>query len=166
MSDNDAAGEDTGWLKELRKKAKEYDEMVERQAQLEAELAATKRSEVFRSVGIDPSNPKHSYFVRGYDGDLSPEAIMAEAERAGVLDGGRAASSGHEEINDAIGTGDPAPLGNAAEQAFRELEQLITQAKNPIEYQAAFDLMRSKYPPGSDAALQGFQIAGPQLLGD
>lgn len=65
-------------LRNLRKKAKDYDELA-------AKVALYERNETFRAAGIDPNDPKAKYFVKGYDGELSAEAIKAEAEAAGLL---------------------------------------------------------------------------------
>ena len=42
------------------------------------------RKEVFRDAGLDPSNKMTEYFMKGYEGELSVEAIQAEASSAGL----------------------------------------------------------------------------------
>lgn len=55
------------------------------QAKVEAAEAATLRRELaFRRAGVDPDDPKAKYFVKGYDGELTAEAIKAEADAAGI----------------------------------------------------------------------------------
>ncbi len=49
-------------------------------AQQEAELAAARRDLAFARVGVDDSTPLGKMFVRGYDGDITTEAIRAAAE--------------------------------------------------------------------------------------
>jgi hypothetical protein len=66
-------------IRQLRKKAKKADA-------LEAELTTLKREKEFTRAGLDPDNAQHRYFMRGYDGDLSAEAIKAEAQSAGFLE--------------------------------------------------------------------------------
>jgi hypothetical protein len=39
----------------------------------------------FAKAGIDPASPQAKYFVKGYDGDLTPEAIRAAAEEAQLI---------------------------------------------------------------------------------
>lgn len=51
----------------------------------EKELAAMKRQIAFRDAGIDPNDPRMSYFVKGYDGEADAAAIKAEAVKAGFL---------------------------------------------------------------------------------
>jgi hypothetical protein len=66
------------WRRELEAKARRADE-------LEKKLAAMERKEAFRDVGLDLSKPGVGYFVKGYDGELTAEAIKAAAIEAGFL---------------------------------------------------------------------------------
>lgn len=66
----------------LRKYAKDQ-EAKAREA--EAALAAAQRELAFAKAGLPLNDPKMTYFVKGYDGDLNPEAIKAAAEAAGFL---------------------------------------------------------------------------------
>ena len=65
------------WRRELEAKAKRADE-------LEAQVQQMQRKEVFRDAGLDPSNRMTEYFMKGYEGELSVEAIQAEASSAGL----------------------------------------------------------------------------------
>lgn len=65
-------------LRELRKKAKQADDLLKKVAQFERENA-------FRDAGINPSDAKAKYFVKAYDGELTSDAIKAEATAAGIL---------------------------------------------------------------------------------
>ena len=65
------------WRRELEAKAKRADE-------LEAQIQQMQRKEVFRDAGLDPSNKMTEYFMKGYEGELSVEAIQAEASSAGL----------------------------------------------------------------------------------
>lgn len=51
----------------------------------EKELADMKKQVAFTKAGIDPDDPKARYFVKGYDGDMTAEAIRAEAVKAGFI---------------------------------------------------------------------------------
>lgn len=81
-SGNDPNGQGQGPsnsdLRALRKKAKDYDDLAKKVAQYERENA-------FRDAGINPSDTKAKYFVKAYEGELTPEAIKAEAQAAGIL---------------------------------------------------------------------------------
>ena len=61
--------------------------------QAEQEAAQAKRELAFYKAGISPDDKAASYFIKGYEGDLSVEAIRAAAEDAGFL---RAATGGDE----------------------------------------------------------------------
>ena len=65
------------WRRELEAKAKRADEH-------QAQIQQMQRKEVFRDAGLDPSNKMTEYFMKGYDGELSIEAIQAEANDAGL----------------------------------------------------------------------------------
>ena len=65
------------WRRELEARAARADE-------LEAQVQQMQRKEVFRDAGLAPSNKMTEYFMKGYEGDLSVEAIKAEAQSAGL----------------------------------------------------------------------------------
>ena len=69
--------ESKNWRRELEAKAKRADE-------LEAQVQQMQRKEVFRDAGLDPSNKMTEYFMKGYEGELSVDAIQAEATSAGL----------------------------------------------------------------------------------
>lgn len=52
---------------------------------LEQELAEARRELAFTKAGIDPDDPKMRYFVKGYEGDLTAEAVRQAALEAGFL---------------------------------------------------------------------------------
>jgi hypothetical protein len=52
---------------------------------LEQELAETKRELAFAKAGLPMNDPKINYFVKGYDGEMSAEAIRQAALEAGFL---------------------------------------------------------------------------------
>lgn len=80
---------------------------------LEQELLAAKRELAFAKAGINPEDPKMRYFVKGYDGELSAEAVRQAALEAGFL----ASQSG------------PDP---AAQQAAQAQERVITASAGAV----------------------------------
>lgn len=52
---------------------------------LEQELADARRELAFTKAGINPDDPKMRYFVKGYDGDMTAEAVRQAALEAGFL---------------------------------------------------------------------------------
>jgi hypothetical protein len=65
-------------MKQLEKEARELRKQV-------AEFQTTQREMAFVKAGIDPASPQAKYFVKGYDGDLTPEAIRQAAEEAQLI---------------------------------------------------------------------------------
>lgn len=65
-------------LRALRKKARMADDLSPKQAQYERELG-------FLKAGINTEDPKMKYFLKGYEGDLSAEAIKQAAIEAGLV---------------------------------------------------------------------------------
>ena len=46
---------------------------------------AARRELNFVKAGVDPNDPKYKYFVKGYDGEFTAEAIRAAAEEANLI---------------------------------------------------------------------------------
>lgn len=74
-------------------------EAANRSRSLEAEVAALKRENAFRRAGLDPDDKRVSYFVKGYDGDLERDAIVAEAKAAGFLTEPSSSPQAQEELS-------------------------------------------------------------------
>jgi len=65
-------------LRQLREKARTADEATSKLAELE-------RKVMFSEAGIDLSNKNAQYFAKAYEGDMTVEAIKAEAEEIGLF---------------------------------------------------------------------------------
>ena len=65
------------WRRELEARAARADE-------LEAQIQQMQRKDVFRDAGLVPSNRMTEYFMKGYEGELTVEAIQAEAASTGL----------------------------------------------------------------------------------
>lgn len=74
-TDGDDEGDD---FKNLRAKAKKADTLTSENATLKRELA-------FAKAGIPMEDPRIEYFVRGYNGELEPDAIRQAAVTAGFI---------------------------------------------------------------------------------
>lgn len=124
--------EESAVIKELREKAN-------RTQAAEAETSALKREMAFDRAGVPTEGPA-SYFRKAYDGDVTPEAIRAEAEAAGLLSPAAPEVPAHEAqeaaaISSAMAGGTPpAPtdlnekLREAGKNGYgdiRELDQAI-----------------------------------------
>lgn len=66
------------WRRDLEGRAKAGDEAV-------AELAQLRRELSFRDAGIDPNSKQGQYFIRGYDGEMTVDAIRNEASELGLV---------------------------------------------------------------------------------
>ena len=93
MTDNDSTDySDSGsassseskpnWRRELETRLKEAEA---RASEAENRISGYERRDTFRSAGLDPDDARVKYFVKGYDGELDPAAIRAEAEAAGFI---------------------------------------------------------------------------------
>jgi len=65
-------------MKELEKEAAELRKQI-------ADAEAAKRELAFVKAGIDPNSPMSKYFMKGYDGELSPDAIRQAAVEAQLI---------------------------------------------------------------------------------
>lgn len=77
-SNADSPEGDAGDIKSLRRAANS-------KKKLEQELAEARRELAFAKAGIDPSDPKMKYFVKGYEGEMTASAVRAAATEAGFL---------------------------------------------------------------------------------
>src|SRR5262249_7677616 len=60
-------------------------EAAERGKAHSAENVTLKRENAFLKAGINTEDPKLAYFYKGYDGELTTEAILAAATSAGFI---------------------------------------------------------------------------------
>jgi hypothetical protein len=122
------------WRRDLEARASEGDEAKK-------ELQQLKRKEVFRDAGLDTSNKMTEYFMKGYEGDLSVEAIQAEANDAGLSNMTTDASSTNlAQDTDALAerriqhaADDAGPVTNPA------LDELIRQTTNADELRTLWE---------------------------
>ena len=68
---------------------------------LESELAQMKRELAFAKAGINPDDPRMKYFVKGYDGELTAEAVRQAAVEAGFIQSQTAQAA--QQANAALG---------------------------------------------------------------
>ena len=112
------------WRRELEDRAKAGDEAVAQLAQLQRELS-------FRDAGVDPNTKQGQYFMRGYDGEMTADAIRAEAAELGLT--GQPVQTQEPQIDYgaeqriAMAADDAGPVTNP------ELDTLIRQTKNADE---------------------------------
>ena len=61
-----------------------YEQAARERAEAQAELAKLKSRELFRDAGFDLNSRQHQAFLRGYDGDLTAEAVTQYADELGL----------------------------------------------------------------------------------
>ena len=69
----------------VRARMKQLEKETEALRKQVAEAEAAKRELAFVKAGINPTDPMAKYFVKGYDGNLDPEAIRQAAVEARLI---------------------------------------------------------------------------------
>ena len=69
----------------LRSRIKELESEIKSMRQQAAEAEQAKRELAFVKAGIDPADSAAKYFVKGYDGELTADAIKQAAVEARLL---------------------------------------------------------------------------------
>jgi len=130
MEDSVSQESKPNWRRELEDRAKAGDEAVARVAQLERELS-------FRDAGVDPRSKQGQYFIKGYDGDMTVEAIQAEAAELGLISGG--VSSPEPQIDYGAEQRIAAAADDAGPVTSPELNDLIRRTSNEEELRALME---------------------------
>ena len=65
-------------LRKLEKEVREKNDLLSKYAEMERKMA-------FTEAGINASDPKFKYFIKGYDGEMTPEAISLAAQEAQLI---------------------------------------------------------------------------------
>jgi len=113
LEQNNEQSGDTALLRDLRKQAKDG-----KQAKREAELAkqeadAARRELALLKSGIDINSPTGKLFAKSYEGELTAEAIKAEAEQYGLI-----ATSETQSVKEELSAIDRVSNASAGSQAF------------------------------------------------
>ena len=114
-----------------------------------ARAEAAERKLSFAEAGISLADPKLGYFIKGYDGDLTTEAIQAAAQEAGFMAPSAEAveaqtsAAAAARVN-AVAAG-ALPPTNAAEKQ-RQYEEAFEQATQTGNWDL-FNNMVSQYGP-------------------
>jgi ribosomal protein L12E/L44/L45/RPP1/RPP2 len=83
--DDDTTGQDSSVIAELRKQLKQTQKDLETIKETAAEASQLKRELAFAKAGIDLTDEKVTFFVKGYDGELDPKEIRSQAEKYGFI---------------------------------------------------------------------------------
>jgi hypothetical protein len=69
----------------VRARMRQLEKELKANQQALAEAEAIKREFAFVKAGVPMDSPMAKYFVKGYDGEFTPEAIRAAAEEANLI---------------------------------------------------------------------------------
>ena len=113
--DDEPQQTEPNWRRKLEKKAQKFEQ---ENADLQRQLSQLQRENAFAKAGVPLSDKKAAYFVKGYDGDLDPEAIRKEAIEFGLIAGSKdeepevpvEEQQAHQRMQ-ALATADPAGPG-------------------------------------------------------
>jgi hypothetical protein len=83
--EDDSFEEPTTQRNPLRDRNKQLEKELAAKAAEASEAQAAKRELAFYKAGIPLDSPMSSYFIKAYDGDLTPEAIKQAAEAAQLI---------------------------------------------------------------------------------
>lgn len=120
------------WRRDLESRANAGDEAVVELAQLRRELS-------FRDAGVDPASKQGQYFMRGYDGELTVEAIRTEAAELGLTGESQTPYIQTDPVDYgaeqriAMAADDAGPVTNPS------LDALIRQTSNPEELRSIME---------------------------
>lgn len=149
---------DTGAIKALRHANRTQKARLRELEEQAAEAAAAKRELMFARAGVPIDDPKLKYFVRGYDGELTPDAIKAEYAATGFgnpsttatppPDNSRSDIDAMHRIAEA-GAGAPAEDANDRQRYQDELNDVLNTVKDPYIAQAKILAIAAKYGSGA-----------------
>lgn len=106
-------------LRKLRKAAKEAEEWKQKVAEME-------RRETFALAGVPLDDPAARYFVRGYDGEMTPEAIKAAAVQARIIQAPPTTPeeiAAHQAAANAAAGADPVGVGPNLQAQLAEMQR-------------------------------------------
>lgn len=139
-------------LRKAEQEAKDNADKAGRADKAERELA-------FAKSGIDLSDTKMQYFIKGYEGDLTPEAITEAAKAAGFI----TEKSQEQPAGQTDGAPAPPAVPNAEVQALSQMEAVTHGTELPGDQGADFArIMNDVYSKGgsSDDVARALGAAG------
>ena len=83
----------------VRARMRELEAENKRKDALLAEAEQAKRELAFLKAGVNPENPMAKYFIKGYEGDLSTDAIRAAAQEANIIESSKPSANEEQAWN-------------------------------------------------------------------
>lgn len=102
------------------------------------------RDLAFLKAGVDPDSPKAKYFVKAYDGDLTVEAIKAEAVAAGLVESQDDGAGDIPDDEQAAHKRTAENVAGATPAAARTIDDQIAEAQAAGNTALAIHLKREK----------------------
>jgi hypothetical protein len=81
----------------VRVRMRELEQQVKAFEAKAKEAEAAQRELAFVKAGVNPDSAAAKYFVKGYDGELTPEAIRAAAEEANLVSSEKKEAAGEQQ---------------------------------------------------------------------
>ena len=120
--DTTATGTDSSVISQLRERIAKLEAENKTKTDEAAAAGAAQRELAFFKAGVDPDIPGANWFIKGYDGELTDEAIKAEATKAGFLRGtapqGQQGQQGQQQQS---GAGQAAADGTVADMTAEQI---------------------------------------------
>lgn len=141
-----------------RSHIRQLEEKAKKAGELEQRLAAMERESAFARALGTTDHPARSYFEKGYDGELDPEAIRNAAREAGLFTSqAPPADSQTDQQNQ------PSPQEMAA-QARMQAAAEGAQGNRPVDFVEALGPRGSKTPEEIEALARaaGLRLAADQ----
>lgn len=132
-NEDDSFEEPTTQRNPLRDRNKQLEKELATKAAEAAEAQAAKRELAFYKAGIPLDSPMSSYFIKAYDGELTPEAIKQAAQEAQLISSPDAVSN--DEANAWNRTNNMA-AGSHTSVPPMDMAQRIANASSPDEIMA------------------------------
>ena len=120
------------WRRELESRAKAGDEAI-------AELQQLRRELSFRDAGVNPNSKQGQYFIRGYDGEMTVDAIRAEAAELGLTGESNTPAVQAPPIDYGAEQRIAMAADDAGPVSSPELDELIRRTNSPEELQALME---------------------------
>lgn len=132
------------WRKDLEEQARQGKEALKK-------LADFERAKAISDAGIDTKNPVSSLFLETYKGELTPEAIKAEAAKYGLI---------------AAAEQDPTQPDPQELQQFETFDQTGAYSRNPTAWDQANDAFQGTSPFVRNGSKMEWNYEGPQKILD
>lgn len=125
----------------VRARMRELEQQVKAFEAKAKEAEAAQRELAFVKAGVNPDSAAAKYFVKGYDGELTPEAIRAAAEEANLVSSEKKEAAGEQQAWNRVAQASRA--GETSEPPV-DYTQRLSNAKSADEVMAIIAQARAE----------------------